>query len=271
MKADFLIFGRSWIGLLVAIATLGSSIAAFAQGINSSAQTSGSQSPIAAYAQLHRRLAGQYRALIASGATGQQITSWLAQNTTGLGLQDAEAAAFGVQTELTPFAGTLRTAPPPEVTGTLRDLLITQLSLAAARAQIHNQILQSLPSQPARQDLDAIGPQQLFLMEQYHAADLQTQRNRAEYLTAQFESTAQRIPPLPRFPSGASPQIKAFMLARYALFRDRAELHNQLLNASPGQRMAAYKQWIATNASRLQQLHQLAEAAGAFPLVTQPQ
>ena len=71
--------------------------------------------------------------------------------------------------------------------------------------------------------------------------------------------TPRPVPGLAAIPPDATPQMQAYLTARNALAGDQAQIWNQYLTADPATRQAARQQWQQQNASRLEQLSQLAQ------------
>jgi hypothetical protein len=237
------------------------SIPASAQTVEvSSSPASGSSSTLAAYLQERQTLAQERQALVAQGATPQQLTAWRQQNA-------AQFQALQQLAQTLALASALQTMPviaqvniPANASSTLADFLTTQASLANARAQIHNQLLQSLPSGASQQQVNSMLQQEQQIFQQQHAGDLQLQGQRVQTLAAESASTPLRVPGPAVIPGGASPQLQAFLVARNALASARAQLWNQYLTADPSVRQAAIQQWQQQNAAQIQQLSQLAQA-----------
>ncbi len=136
-----------------------------------------------------------------------------------------------------------------------------QATLANARAQIHNQLLESLPAGASQQQIVAMEQQEQEIFHQQYAGDLQLQSERATALAAELESQPIRIPGPPAIPPGATPQVQAFLTSRNALAKEMAQLWNQYIDSTPAARQSAMDQWQQQNAGRLQQLSQLAASA----------
>lgn len=148
---------------------------------------------------------------------------------------------------------------PANVSGTMADFLTTQATLANAQAQIHNELLATLPSSAPQQQVAAMFQQEQQLFWQQYGADVQLQSQRAQALAAESESQ-----PIPTFepadiPLDASPQLHAFLAARNALASDQSQVWNEYVNADPATRRAALMQWCQQNAARMEQLSQLTQ------------
>jgi hypothetical protein len=240
--------------------------AAFAQVTGNPVEVSGSSTStttttapsLQTYLQEQRALAREWRTLAAQGATQQQLAGWRQQNATQFQAQQQLAQTLCLESALQPALVIQQVNIPANTSGALADLLTTQAALASARAQIHNQLLQALPSAVTAQQVEAMRQQQAQIFQQQYAADLQLQTQRAQALAAESASQPLRVPGPPVFPPNATPQLQAFLIARNTLAIERAQLWNQYLTADPATRQAAIQQWRQQNAAQFQQLSQLA-------------
>jgi hypothetical protein len=274
MRADWNIRGICWMGLLAGL-VMGGSV--FAQTAGVSPQTSGSADtltdPLTEFQQQRQALFQQWQTLVSQGANDQQLQAWQQQNAPQFQALQQMAQALAAQSALEPMPLIQQVNIPPNasgipanasgipsnLSGTLGDFLTAQAGLANAYAQIHNQLLQALPSEVTQQQVTAMQQQEAQTFQQQNAADLQLQAQRAQALAAESASQPLPVPGPPVIPPGASPQLQAFLTARNALASDRAQLWNQYLTADPATRDAAMQQWQQQNAGSLQQLRALAQ------------
>jgi hypothetical protein len=233
----------------------------FAQMVGVSPQTSGSSNTLQTYRTETRTLAEQHQTLISEGATAQQIEAWRAQNAPQFEALQEMAQQLAVASVLKPRRMIRSVNIPGNASGTMTDSLTTQANLANARAQLDNQQLQTLPPNPTQEQITSLMEQDRQIFRQQHSADLQLQAQRADALAAASESRPMSVPRPPVIPQNATPQMQAFVAARYALARDWAQVWNQYLAATPAARQAALRQWRQQNAARFQQLSELAGAS----------
>jgi len=224
-----------------------------------SPSTSGSSATLAAFLQEQQALAQEWQTLVSQGATQQQLISWRQQNVAQFQAQQQLAQALAIKSALQPMPVIAEIEIPADASGTLEDFLTTNASLANARAQIHNQFLQALPEEASQEEVGTMQRQEAQIFWQVHALDLQIQRQRAQTLAVESASQPLPVPGATLIPPNATPQFRAYVTARNALARDRAELWNQYVTADPGVRQAAMSQWRQRNASRLEQLQELAQ------------
>jgi hypothetical protein len=256
MKTSFHGKVRGWIGLM---ACLLRSNLLFAQTASVPVQTSGSSDTLQTFQQEWRALAHQWRALVSQGATRQQLKTWQLQNAPQFAAQQQLAQALSLPSALNPARVSQWVNIPASASPTLKDFLTARATLANARAQIHNQLFQSLPANPTQQQVSNMQQQEMQAFQQQEAGDIQLQVQRAQTLAAESASQAVRVPGAPMLPPNAPPQMQAFLTARNALARAHAQLQNQYLTATPAVRQAAMLQWQQQNAAALQQLSELAQ------------
>jgi hypothetical protein len=227
----------------------------------STSPVSQDQATIQAFQQEQATLAQEEQALAAQGATDQQLETWQQQNAAQFTAQQQRLDAIGV-------ASAMRQMPvsdpviPANASQTLKDFLTTQATLANARAQIHNQIVQQITASgqsPTLVQISQMEQQQLQLFQQQHAADLQLQVQRAQALANASAQTVMPVPGPTVIPPNATPQLVAYLTARDQLARDQIQLRNQYVNADPATQQAAMQQWQQQNAIRFQQLQQQAQ------------
>jgi len=262
MSADCNISGGCWIGLLAGMLMGG---VVFAQAGDISPQVSGSTaapapsalSTLQTYQQERQTLAQQQRTLISQGATRQQLQAWRQQNAAQFQALQQLAQSLSQASALQPMPVTRQANIPPNASATLADFLTTQASLENARAQIHNQLLQALPSGATQEQVSAMQQQERQIFQQQYAADLQLQAQQAQTLAAESASQPVPVPGPPVIPPNATPQLQAYLTERNALATSRAQLWNQYITADPAARQAAMQQWRQQNAGRLQQLREL--------------
>jgi len=143
---------------------------------------------------------------------------------------------------------------PANASGALKDFLTMQASLANARAQIHNQLLQALPSGASQDQISQMRQQEEQIFQQQHAGDLQFQGKRGQTLAAESGLKPLPVPGPAVIPPNASRQLQAYLTARNTLMSAWVQLWNQYVTADPAIRQAALQQWQQQNAGRLEQL-----------------
>jgi hypothetical protein len=241
--------------------------AAFAQVTGNPVEVSGSSTTttttapsLQTYLQEEHSLLQQRQALVSQGATPQQLQAWRQQNATQFAALQQMAQSLSLASESQPARIIQSVNIPTNASSNLQDFLTTQASLSNAHAQIYNQLLQTLPSNPTEPQLDSIRQQASQIFRQQYAANLQSQAQQAQALAAESPAGPARIPgPVP-IPPNASPQLQAYLTAENALASSRAQFLNQLATADPATRQAAIQQWRQQNAASLQQLRQLAQS-----------
>ena len=208
------------------------------------------------FVQEQQSLAQAEQALVAQGATQQQIQTWRTQNAARFAAQQqrakdlATASASASATQPLPTISEVQI--PPGASQEMIDFLTTQADLSNRAAQLHNQ---------KTPNADAVFQQQ-------NATALQAQQQRAQVIAAQQPFVAVPIPSSAPMPPNATPQMVAFLTLHNQLVQEEAQLRNQYVTATPTAREEAMQQWRQQNASRFQQLQQQAQNISATPVST---
>jgi len=95
--------------------------------------------------------------------------------------------------------------------------------------------------------------------QQENAALLQRQKELAQTIGQQQAKNPLPAPPPLQIPPDASPQMQAYLTARDQLMREQIAFMNQHRTDDSAMRQAAMQQWRQQNATRFQQLQQLAQ------------
>jgi len=231
------------------------------QNIESAAPAAQVANPSAAQslAQQQQSLFQQRQALIDQGATQEQLAAWHRQNA-------SQFAALRQQAQSLSNTAALQLRPtnhqpniPANASPALKDFLTAQASLANARAQIHNQLVQAMPANATSDQVRKLQKQEREAFQKQHGADLQTQRQKALALAHDSPSAVPSLPPTLSIPADASPQLAAFLTTRDQVMRSEIQLQNQYATADAATRHAAMKQWRQQNAALLQQMQQQAK------------
>ena len=232
-----------------------------AQAGDISSPAPGLPAALQTYRQEQQALAQEWQTLISQGATMQQLEAWRQQHAARIQAQQQRAQALALASALQPIPVIAEAIIPADASSNLEEFLTTQATLANARARIHNQLLQSLPSGATQEQVSAMRQQEQQIFQQQHSADLQLQKQQAQALA---NTSAPQPLPAPGspvvLPPNAPPQLKAYISARDALLSARAQIWNQYVTADPAARQAAMQQWQQQNAGQLNKLRQLARA-----------
>jgi len=247
---------RGWIGLLGGL-VMGGMACAYGQSI--SPQTSPADDILGAYRREQFALAQERQSLESRGATIKELAAWRQQNAARIQAQQERAKEMALDSELKPIGVVSQVTIPANASSTLEDFLVTQATLASARAQIHNELLQAMSSEASEEDVKAMRERESEIFQEQHAKDMALQRQRAQLLAASAAPTDPDPPNMTRIPSNASPGLRAYLVARDEVIRSRAEFMRQYLHADPATREAAIEQWRQENAGRLKQWRELAE------------
>ncbi len=149
------------------------------------------------------------------------------------------AASFVQQDALPPASST-----PSETAA----FLVTREKLMRSRQQLMQGLADSAPEERHK------------AMEKWH-------KENAEALGAQQQlairmGAESRLPRVliqePRIPDNATPELREFLTTRHALMKDRAEMMNQLRDATPEEQQNTMKAWHESYSERLAALRSLA-------------
>jgi transcriptional regulator with XRE-family HTH domain len=242
-----------WIGFLQIFAVGGM---VFAQTEGAPSSTSGTGSLISSYLQDRVTLAQSRSELMAQqGVTEQQIENWEQANAPGIAelQQIAKAAAQASDFSPLPLLRSVGTADGDS--SAVTDFLTSRTRLYNTRAQIYDQLLQELPSNPSRWDIAKMRIKVEQTFQQQEAASLQAQVQYVQALANAYRSQPIPTPPPVAIPANAASQLQAYLTQRSALAASRAQLLNQYLNADTATRSAAIQQWEAQNAPAIQQMN----------------
>ena len=219
-----------------------------------------SQTLLFAYQAEQAVLAQAEQSLIDGGATPAQLEAWRDQNAPSFAAQRKLAQQMALQAALDYMSLPGPAAIPADASPALATFLTTQATCASITAQIHNQLLQALPGDVTADDILQLEQQQAQLVQQQLAAEFAPQTQLAQPLA---EEGAGQIMPLPeplQIPADATPQLRAYLIARDQLMRAEISAHNQYAATDPATCQAAVQQWRQQNASLFEQLQQLAIA-----------
>lgn len=199
------------------------------------------------FQQAQQALGESWNALVAQGATVEQVRAWQTQNATQLAtlqqlaqqLATASAAASAGQ----PMALISEVEVPEDATPEMASFLTTRADLWNRMAQLHNQ---QVPDAP-------------LVFRQQNGAEIQSLQQQAQVVAAQAAQVALPMPPPLQIPSNATPQMTSYLTAHDQLMRSQIELQNQYIGSDPAVKQAAMQQWYQQNAANVQQLQQLAQ------------
>lgn len=201
--------------------------------------------------------------LIAKGATQEQLEAWTERNASRLLVQQQRAQQIALQAALDQMSSlTSSPTPPPGASPTLVAALAARTRLANARAQMHNQLIQSMPADATAEEISQMQELETQLFVKKWGAEMASQIQRTQTLSDGATVPIQPLPPASLVPPGASPQWAASLFARDQLSREEIQLRNQYGAASSAVQQAALRQWREQNAGRLRQLQEL---VGALP------
>jgi hypothetical protein len=269
------------IGILFYLATIGGVLGQVAttsqpvqQASSSSAtlQTSQNEATLQAFQQEQQALARQEQALVAGGATREQIKAWRQENASLFAVQQQRAQAMAVASALTLQRENSQPRIPPCASPTLENYLTTQAALANARAHIHNQLVQQAAASGQSLTLAQVNKlerQVDRLFRQQNAALLTLQTQRSQALANAAAQTGGSVPGPGFIPPNATPQMAAYLTTQYQIRQELTQIRNQYANATPAAREAAIQTWRAQNADLFAQLQQETRSLSQASTTTQ--
>ena len=233
------------------------------------ASSSSSTASLQSLQAQQQALAQAQQQLIAQGATPQQLQAWQQQNAAAIAQvqQEAQTLAAASTAQLEP---TNRSANiPANASAALQAFLTTRTTLANARAQIHNQLIQQATASgqtltPAQ--VQQIAQQEETQYQQQYGAEEQVLAQQTQALAVESAQRAASLSSnLSAISSNASPPLAAYLTAKNKLNQSLAQLIGQYATADPQTRQAAILQWHQQNAAQFQQLQQMARNLQANP------
>lgn len=210
-------------------------------------------------------LAQEEQSLASSGATPGQLHAWREANAARFATQARRAQQIALQAALdpAPLMTSTAAAVPSGSSPTLAAALATRTKLINGRAEIHNQLVQTMPADATAAQIGQMQEREEQLVEQRFGADQDVQIQQTQTVADDSAAQLQPLPPPRQIPPGATPPLAAFIALRDQLMREEVQLRNQYAAADPATRESAVQQWREQNASRFAQLH--AQAAALPP------
>lgn len=220
------------------------------------------------------------RAQSSQSSTGGPFS--VSQATTGVAPGPSSALQFAAeeqQAQTAAIASSLQLKPtnrqpniPADASPTLQAFLTTQTALANARAQIHNQLVQSATASGGSvtfAQLAQLEQQEEQLFRHQNAVALTLQQQRSRVVADESPQSVQPVPDLVIIPANTSPQMAAYLTIQNQLRRGIVQVRNQYVNSTPAVREAALQAWREQNASQFEQLQQAAQTLAQTNTTTQ--
>jgi hypothetical protein len=157
----------------------------------------------------------------------------------------------------TPLFEDTKASIPSGASSEMTEFLQNRATLENNFAKLHNQMLQANQAGTGSSST-AVDLEKLFHDQNEGLLKRQAQLDK---IIAQQQAQKPLVMPPPLvIPSNASPQLKAYLVARDQLTRDRVQTMNKYRTANRQVQEAAMQQWQHQNADRLQHLRDLAQA-----------
>ena len=214
---------------------------------------------VTAYQQGQDSLASEYKALVVSGASPEQIRQWVVTNTPRIQAQaqQAQTMSLAAATGTLTLSGATRLPSGPLSAGatfvnsqaSLNQAFITARKLIIARAQTSGSAL-------TEAEADRLAVRALA---QQNASVLNAQRQRAAAFAATAVEQTPASPISPLIPPGASPQMVEYLNARQQLRQGIEQFENQYASSSPVVQSAAWQRWKTQNSALIQRLNVAAQ------------
>ncbi len=132
-----------------------------------------------------------------------------------------------------------RTPPiPPGASDTQKAFLTERARLLEDRMKLDSQLTHSTPEERHQ------------AMQKWHeenAEALAAQQQLAQQMAAETPPRELRVPPAPRIPENATPEMREFLTARHAAMKDDMEMMNQIRDFPPEERQQAMQAWHEKN------------------------
>jgi hypothetical protein len=216
-----------------------------------SSQDETTQAKMAAFRQQRQVLFAERQALVAQGATPQQVQAWRLRNATRFVALEQQAKDLAASQPQLSLSVNQKASIPANGSPQTKEFLQNQAALVQNFAQLHNQV-QAATSPATKRAALTLGLQQ-------NQALWQRQAQLTQVLTQQGQMAPASVSaPLP-IPPNATPQMKVFLTANAQLVREQIQLRSQYATADSQVRETAMKQWRQQNAARLAQVDQLAQ------------
>ena len=164
------------------------------------------------------------------------VKTSLTENTTSVtrpAKRDRKVALHPVPPASQPQAP--RTPPtPPGASDTQKAFLTERARLNADRMKMDAQLTHATPEERHQ------------AMQKWHeenAEALAAQQQLARQMAAETPPRKLRVPPAPRIPENATPEMREFLTARHAAMKDDMEMMNQIRDIPPEERQQAMHAW----------------------------
>lgn len=202
----------------------------------------------------------QEAALLYSGATSLQVTSWLRQNSASLTLQQKRVQWLSLYPCFSPLDFVTEVDVPEGMSQVQQNFLSGQADLFNRFAQIHNQLVQGFDKIPTKVMAATLEQTEIDLFLQQNADAIHAQTIRAMAAAAEVAAQPMELPGRSVVPSGpGQAQWQSYLALRDQLSLEEAQIHNQYCSISLTAMEKALEQWREQNLSRFQMLQGLAQ------------
>lgn len=196
-------------------------------------------------------------ALVAQGATQDQIDAWQQQNAARFQAQVERAQEMSADAAKQPMTYVTEVAIPDGASQELVDLLVTGANLYNSFVEIHNELISDPTASTT--DPDTLAQTEVTLFQQQNGADLADQAGQVKVVTSQEAKKPLPVPQPFTVPAGTDAELAAFLTIKNQIERQDILLHNQYCAGATARVDAAILQWQNQHPALFQQMTQMAQ------------
>ena len=259
----------SWalVGVLAVVTfatcSFGQTSAQLAGNIGSATAITADASPTALKAILEQRrgLIQQEQSLQSQGASREAILQWRQKHATDFTALTQKLQAWSTAQPRPALRTMVAPLIPANATPEMKEFLNCRMRLGNSLAEIQNQrSAEAVTFQPT---ISAVAGTLNTQRSTQTGSLLQRQQQLAKVIAGQQATRTVKMPDGPNIPPNATPQLSAFLTARYQIIRQKMQLLNQYATADPAARRAALSRWRQQNQAAIGQLQKQAQAISA--------
>ena len=218
---------------------------------------------ILAFRQDQQALLQKESALIAQGATSEQLANWLQQNASQFSASNQRFEALSESQA--PFLPLQRI--PENASAAVKEFMQNQSVLADSLAQLQDRSsnVSSASTSGAQtndgsQDSTQASDPVVAQWKEENASLLQRQEQLKQVIATEQAQEIAPTPPPSRIAPDASPLLRAYLALRDQLTLEKTQIANAYRSSDPATQAQVQIQWQQQNATRLVQLNQMALA-----------
>lgn len=193
-------------------------------------------------------LAVEREDLLKTGASFQQVVDWEKRNASRLSARRDQMQILAAESALEPREFS-PTSIPAGVSDSLKTLIGARAALADARAKIHNQLLETLPQEVTKEQVQQMQEKEQYLFRQRYKKEIQAMRQTIKALAGEQGRKQASVPSVLDLPQDISLETRKNLETRNQMASERAKLWNQLLDAPP-----ATREWVEQSTGHFKQM-----------------